>query len=74
MSRETEIELLNKSDRWVLCSLSINQVQGEKHNVRLALPKDVVLIKPNAEQRAKVREVRKLYNAYTSKCNYFRLQ
>lgn len=54
MSRETDIELLNKSDRWVICSLNINQVQGDKENVQLLLPKDVILIKPNSEQYAKV--------------------
>lgn len=55
MSRKTDIELLNKSDRWVICSLSVNQVQGDKQCVRLMLPKDVILIKPNAEQHAKVK-------------------
>ena len=54
MSRETDIELLNQSDRWVICSLSINQIQGDGQNVRLVLPKDVILIKPNAEQHPKV--------------------
>ncbi|XP_076244195.1 spindle defective 2 [Calliopsis andreniformis] len=54
MSRETDIELLNKSDRWVICSLNINQVQGDKQNVQLILPKDVILIKPNSEQHAKI--------------------
>ncbi|XP_015438820.1 PREDICTED: LOW QUALITY PROTEIN: uncharacterized protein LOC107193823 [Dufourea novaeangliae] len=54
MPRETDIELLNKSDRWVICSLSINQIQGDKQNVRLVLPKDVILIKPNSEQHAKI--------------------
>ncbi|KOC62216.1 hypothetical protein WH47_03974 [Habropoda laboriosa] len=54
MSREANIELLNKSDRWVICSLSVHQVQGDKHNVRLTLPKDVILIKPNSEQHAKI--------------------
>ncbi|CAK9815019.1 hypothetical protein ANTPLA_LOCUS8458 [Anthophora plagiata] len=54
LSREANIELLNKSDRWVICSLNIHQVQGDKHNVRLTLPKDVILIKPNSEQRAKI--------------------
>ena len=54
MSRETDIELLNKSDRWVICLLSVNQVQGDKHNVRLTLPKDVILIKPNSKQHAKI--------------------
>ncbi|XP_076167706.1 spindle defective 2 isoform X3 [Ptiloglossa arizonensis] len=54
MSRKTDIELLNKSDRWVICSLSVNQVQGDKQCVRLMLPKDVILIKPNAEQHAKI--------------------
>ena len=54
MSRETDIELLNKSDRWVICSLSINQIQGDGQNVRLVLPKDVILIKPNAEQHPKI--------------------
>ncbi|XP_053997941.1 uncharacterized protein LOC128886802 isoform X3 [Hylaeus anthracinus] len=54
MSRETNIELLNKSDRWIICSLSVNQVQGDKQYVQLTLPKDVILIKPNAEQHAKM--------------------
>ncbi|XP_076290420.1 spindle defective 2 isoform X2 [Lasioglossum baleicum] len=54
MPRETDIELLNKSDRWMICSLSINQVQGDKKNVQLVLPKDVILIKPNSEQNAKI--------------------
>ena len=52
--REIDIELLNKSDRWVICALSVNQIQGDKHNVRLTLPKDVILIKPNAEQHVKI--------------------
>ncbi|XP_076393462.1 spindle defective 2 isoform X4 [Megachile rotundata] len=54
MIRETDIELINKSDRWIICSLSVNQVQGDKHNVRLTLPKDVILIKPNSKQHAKI--------------------
>ncbi|XP_043515781.1 uncharacterized protein LOC122531709 isoform X1 [Frieseomelitta varia] len=54
ISREVNIELLNKSNRWVIYTLSINQIQGEKHNVRLTLPKDVILIKPNAEQCTKI--------------------
>ncbi|XP_076647679.1 spindle defective 2 isoform X1 [Halictus rubicundus] len=54
MPRETDIELLNKSDRWVICSPSLSQVQGDKQNVQLALPKDVILIKPNSEQNAKI--------------------
>ncbi|XP_026670339.1 uncharacterized protein LOC108626103 isoform X2 [Ceratina calcarata] len=54
ISRETDIELLNKSDRWVICSLNVNQIQGDKQNVQLTLPKDVVLIKPNSQQRAKI--------------------
>lgn len=61
MSRETDIELLNKSDRWVICLLSVNQVQGDKHNVRLTLPKDVILIKPNSQQIAKVKIYYKYY-------------
>lgn len=56
--REIDIELLNKSDRWVICALSVNQIQGDKHNVRLTLPKDVILIKPNAEQHVKVKKRR----------------
>ncbi|XP_060816433.1 uncharacterized protein LOC132907390 [Bombus pascuorum] len=52
--REIDIELLNKSDRWVICALSVNQIQGDKHNVRLTLPKNVTLIKPNAEQHVKI--------------------
>ncbi|XP_043252688.1 uncharacterized protein LOC122397529 isoform X1 [Colletes gigas] len=54
MSRETDIELLNKSDRWLICSLSVNQIQGDKKYVKLTLPKDVILIKPDAEQHAKI--------------------
>ncbi|OAD54785.1 hypothetical protein WN48_05984 [Eufriesea mexicana] len=54
ISREANIELLNKSDRWVICALNVSQVQGDKHNVQLILPKDVILIKPNAEQNAKI--------------------
>ncbi|KAK1124792.1 hypothetical protein K0M31_006152 [Melipona bicolor] len=54
ISREVNIELLNKSNRWVIYTLNINQIQGNKHNVRLRLPKDVILIKPNAEQCTKI--------------------
>lgn len=54
ISRETDIELLNKSDRWVICTLNVNQIQGDKQNVQLTLPRDVVLIKPNSQQRAKI--------------------
>ncbi|XP_033342551.2 spindle defective 2 isoform X3 [Megalopta genalis] len=54
MSREASIQLLNKGDRWVTCSLSLNQVQGDKQNVQLVSPKDVILIKPNSEQNAKI--------------------
>nr|XP_033342551.1 uncharacterized protein LOC117229834 isoform X3 [Megalopta genalis] len=54
MSREAGIQLLNKGDRWVTCSLSLNQVQGDKQNVQLVSPKDVILIKPNSEQNAKI--------------------
>ncbi|XP_076756265.1 spindle defective 2 [Xylocopa sonorina] len=54
ISREADIELLNKSDKWVICSLSINQIQGDKNNVQLILPSDVILIKPNAEQHVKI--------------------
>ncbi|XP_078046228.1 spindle defective 2 isoform X2 [Augochlora pura] len=54
MPREAGIELLNKGDKWVICSLSLNQVQGDKQNVQLVLPKDVILIKPNSEQTAMI--------------------
>ncbi|XP_031849368.1 spindle defective 2 [Nomia melanderi] len=54
LPNETDIELVNKSDRWVICGLSLSQVQGDKQNIQLVLPNDVILIKPNSEQKAKI--------------------
>ncbi|KAG7207409.1 hypothetical protein KM043_009059 [Ampulex compressa] len=52
--RETDIELLNKSDRWIICSLNLNQIQGDKQNIELKLPEDVILIKPNSARFVKI--------------------
>ncbi|XP_031368176.1 uncharacterized protein LOC102681909 isoform X3 [Apis dorsata] len=54
LSRETDIELLNKSDKWMLCSLNINQIQGDKEIIQLTSPNNVVLVKPNSEKFFKI--------------------
>ncbi|XP_026299721.1 uncharacterized protein LOC100576185 isoform X2 [Apis mellifera] len=54
LSRETDIELLNKSDKWMLCSLNINQIQGDKEIIQLSSPNNVVLVKPNSEKFFKI--------------------
>lgn len=56
LSRETDIELLNKSDKWMLCSLNINQIQGDKEIIQLTSPNNVVLVKPNSEKFFKVKK------------------
>ncbi|XP_061938216.1 uncharacterized protein LOC107995913 isoform X2 [Apis cerana] len=54
LPRETDIELLNKSDKWMLCSLNINQIQGDKEIIQLSSPNNVVLVKPNSEKFFKI--------------------
>lgn len=56
LPRETDIELLNKSDKWMLCSLNINQIQGDKEIIQLSSPNNVVLVKPNSEKFFKVKK------------------
>lgn len=54
ISREADIALTNTSDRWIICSLGTFQLQGNKQNIILHLPKDTILIKPNSTQSVKV--------------------
>nr|XP_050853733.1 uncharacterized protein LOC127065440 isoform X2 [Vespula vulgaris] len=54
ISREADIALTNTSDRWIICSLGTFQLQGNKQNIILHLPKDTILIKPNSTQSVKI--------------------
>lgn len=54
--RETDFELFNGSERWILCKITLNQIQGEKDNIQLDLPQDEILIEPDAHKLLKVIE------------------
>lgn len=54
ISREADIVLTNTGDRWIICSLGTYQLQGDKQNIILHLPKDTILIKPNSTRSVKV--------------------
>ena len=62
--QETDFELNNETDRWILCSLQLQQVQGEKDNIELEIPKDDILIEPNKQKSLKVKIVIKIYNSF----------
>lgn len=54
IAKEANIELTNTGDRWIICSFGTFQLQGDKQNVILKLPKDTILIKPNSTQSIKI--------------------
>jgi hypothetical protein len=56
--KEADFELYNGTDRWILCSLKLHQIQGEKDNINLDLPVDNILIEPDAQKSFKVLNIR----------------
>ncbi|XP_033220185.1 centrosomal protein of 192 kDa isoform X3 [Belonocnema kinseyi] len=45
--KETDLDISNKGDRWIICSVSLNQIQGDSEAIELLLPSDVVLVEPD---------------------------
>ncbi|XP_015608728.1 uncharacterized protein LOC107274266 [Cephus cinctus] len=52
---ETELELSNKGDRWIMCTFSLNETDGIKDKIELRLPSEKILIEPNARRTVKVK-------------------
>lgn len=46
----------------MLCSLNINQIQGDKEIIQLSSPNNVVLVKPNSEKFFKVKKKNIYFN------------
>ncbi|XP_015116663.1 uncharacterized protein LOC107040902 [Diachasma alloeum] len=54
VAREADIEMTNESDRWLVCSLHLLQIQGDKENIQLEIPDYTVLIKPGQSKVFKI--------------------
>lgn len=54
ISREAEIEILNKSDRWMTCSLTLHQIQASEEYIAFNLPGDTLLVEPDRGKLVKV--------------------
>ncbi|KAF7994122.1 hypothetical protein HCN44_011391 [Aphidius gifuensis] len=54
VSKDLDIEMLNESDRWLVCSCNVVSIQGDQDNVKLETPKYTILIEPSKCQIAKV--------------------
>ncbi|XP_063975658.1 uncharacterized protein LOC135161736 [Diachasmimorpha longicaudata] len=54
VAREADIEMMNESDRWLVCSLHLLQIQGDKENIHLEIPDYTVLIKPGESRVFKI--------------------
>ncbi|KAJ8676070.1 hypothetical protein QAD02_011856 [Eretmocerus hayati] len=52
--READFELLNETDRWIICRLKLGQIQGEKENIKLEVPHEDILIEPDAKKSFKI--------------------
>ena len=58
ISKETDIDISNKGDRWITCSVSLNQIQGDSEAIELLLPSDFVLVEPYRCKTFKVRKIK----------------
>ncbi|XP_011304935.1 uncharacterized protein spd-2 [Fopius arisanus] len=54
VAREADIEMTNESNRWLVCSLHLLQIQGDKENIHLEIPDYTVLIKPGQSKIFKI--------------------
>ncbi|CAG5108497.1 Protein of unknown function [Cotesia congregata] len=52
--RDADIEIKNESDRWLICTFKLDQIQGNKSNVEIIVPSDQILIEPNESKTAKL--------------------
>ncbi|KAG8037348.1 hypothetical protein G9C98_005558 [Cotesia typhae] len=52
--RDADIEIKNESDRWLICTFKLDQIQGNKNNVEIIVPSDQILIEPNESKTAKL--------------------
>ena len=52
---ETSIDILNKGHGWIICSITLNQIQGDSDAIELLLPSDVLLVEPNDRKVLNVR-------------------
>ncbi|XP_014207554.1 uncharacterized protein LOC106638742 [Copidosoma floridanum] len=52
--QETDFELCNGTDRWIVCKLQLFQIQGEKDNIQLSLPNKDILIEPKGNKCFKI--------------------
>ncbi|KAL6440928.1 hypothetical protein ACFW04_003374 [Cataglyphis niger] len=55
MTNEVNIELLNHGDRWITCSLKLNEVLGDMQSIEFNIPQDEILLKPNGAQSTKIK-------------------
>ncbi|XP_043267415.1 uncharacterized protein spd-2 isoform X2 [Venturia canescens] len=51
--REVDIELVNKSHRWIICSLSLSQIQGDRNDVEFEVTPKSMLI-PDSHKVIKI--------------------
>lgn len=54
MTCKANIELVNRGDKWITCTLKLSEVQGDQQSIALSIPEDRILIKPNSVQSIKV--------------------
>ncbi|XP_008545449.1 uncharacterized protein LOC103569755 [Microplitis demolitor] len=53
--RDADIEIKNESDRWLICTCKLHQIQSNNNNnVEIKVPSDQILIEPNETKTAKV--------------------
>lgn len=54
MTCKANIELVNRGNKWITCTLNLSEVRGDQQSIVLSIPEDAVLIKPNCVQSTKV--------------------
>ncbi|XP_032682551.1 uncharacterized protein LOC116849480 isoform X2 [Odontomachus brunneus] len=54
MTCKANIELVNRGDRWITCTLKLSEVRGDQQNIALSIPEDRILIGPNNVQSTKI--------------------
>ncbi|XP_011153446.1 uncharacterized protein LOC105191620 isoform X2 [Harpegnathos saltator] len=55
MTCKANIELVNKGDRWITCTLKLNEIRGDQQSITLNILEDAILIKPKGAQFAKIK-------------------
>lgn len=57
--KEIDLDVMNKGDRWITLSVSLNQIQGDSDAIEFFLPVNV-LVNPNSSSILKVGD--KIFN------------